>query len=189
MVRRSLLCHNGLSHLFSFPITCPFQSPSGRSNTAASYRTFPRAATRVSSTTPSSPTRYTSSCRFTVLLDVVGDYLQRVAYSRSQSSSTESIPCSSASLSNTAPGYPITWPNPSRFGAPRRGLHPWRRSCSTVDYGQVPGGPTHHRAHHHGRTFVERAGAESGPSYRRTRRFLAGSPSPPPPSPHTPPSG
>src|SRR5215213_4546766 len=34
--------------------------------------------------------------------------------------------------------------------------------AAAVDYGQVPGRPTHHRAHHHGCAFVERAGTETG---------------------------
>src|SRR5919107_3912302 len=33
--------------------------------------------------------------------------------------------------------------------------------AAAVDYGQVPGRPTHHRAHHHGCAFVERAGTET----------------------------
>src|SRR5215208_612552 len=79
------------------------------------YLTFPRAATRVSSTTPPSPTRYTSSCRFTVLQMWLGIICKVSPTSRSQSSSTESIPCSSVSLSSTASGYPTTWPYPSRL--------------------------------------------------------------------------
>src|SRR5215203_1869822 len=34
--------------------------------------------------------------------------------------------------------------------------------AAAVDYGQVPGRPTHHRAHHYGCAFVERAGTETG---------------------------
>src|SRR5215212_5095823 len=86
-----------------------------RSSTAAAYRTFPRAATCVSSTTPSSLRRYTSSCRFTVLQMWLGTICNVSPTSRSQSSSIESIPCSSVSLSSTASGYPTTWPYPSRL--------------------------------------------------------------------------
>src|SRR5215208_4119139 len=99
-----------------------------RSDTAASYLTCPRAATRVSSTIPSSPTRYTSSCRFTVLQIWLGIICNVSPTSRSQSSSTESIPCSSVSLSSTAPGYPTTWPYPSRL----RGSAPGATSVAKV---------------------------------------------------------
>src|SRR5215204_738177 len=99
-----------------FPVpstTRPFSST--RSNTEVPYRTFPRASTRVSSTPPSPQAMYTSSCRFTVLQMWLGMICNVSTTSSSQSSSTESIPCSSVSLSSTASGYPTTWPYPSRF--------------------------------------------------------------------------
>src|SRR5215207_5094165 len=114
----SLIPTSPKNHGLPVPSTTrPFSST--RSSTAAAYRTFPRAATRVSSTLPSSPTMYTSSCRFTVLQMWLGIICNVSPTSRSQSSSTESIPCSSVSLSRTASGWPTTSPNPTRFrGAP-----------------------------------------------------------------------